>query len=272
MDPLSLDSIGHYSLEWVKRFYEQTGIWWGADPQDEGTHAQRVEIIARLVGSGPLDILDLGTGPGATAAAMADAGHRVTAVEFSASRSAFARQLAAQPHKGSLTVLEADFYTLDLNQQFDLVTYWDGFGVGTDADQRRLLVRVAREWLKPQGCLLMDVFNPFKAALDNGHEEVLEPLPGVDGSVKMINRHYFDPENSRWIDEWQPVDHPDQALAQTLRCYSPVDLQLLLEDTGLEIVHMESEGRLIPLGANLVRKGDSILTDWCYLVKLKKKP
>ena len=43
----------------------------------------------------------------------------------------FARQLAALPHKGSLTVLEADFYTLDLNQQFDLVTYWDGFGVGT---------------------------------------------------------------------------------------------------------------------------------------------
>ena len=47
-------------------------------------------------------------------------------------------------------------------------------------------------------------------------------------------------------------------------------LDPLLEGTGLEIVHMESEGKPIPPGANLVRKGDSIITDWSYLVKLRK--
>lgn len=270
MDPFSLENIGHYSLDWVRRFYDQTGEWWGADPQDEGTHQQRVDIINRLVGPGPWQILDLGTGPGATAAAMADAGHHVTAVEFSSSRAAYAKELAALPHKGSLTVLEADFYTVELPMKFDLVTYWDGVGVGTDADQRRLLKRIANEWLKDDGCLLMDVFNPFKAALESGRERVLNPLPGVPGSVKMINRYYFDPENSRWIDEWQPVDHPENTLAQTLRCYSPADLLLLLEGTDLEVLRLEADGTEIPFKENLVRKGTSPLTDWSYLVKLCK--
>ncbi len=266
----SLYSQGRYSLQWVHAFYEKTGVWWGADPQEDGTHTARVQIINRLARTEPLKILDLGTGPGATAAAMADAGHAVTAVEFAHSRAAFAQQLACKPRKGSLLVLEADFYTARLPGRFDLVTYWDGFGVGTDADQRRLLQRIARDWLEPNGMVLMDVFNPFKAALDSGSEALLDPLKGVEGSVKMVNRHYFDPESSRWIDEWQPFDHPEHTLAQTLRCYSPADLMLLLEGTGLKIKHIEVDGKTISFEENLVKKGDSVLTDWSYLVQLAR--
>ena len=188
MSPTSLYQIGHYSLEWVRGFYEQTGIWWGEDPQDEGTHQARVDTIRRLCGPGPFSILDLGTGPGVTAAAMADDGHHVTAIEFASTRAEFARKLMGIPYKGSLNVLEADFYTVDLPKKFDLVTYWDGFGVGTDADQRKLLKRIAQDWLKPEGQVLMDVFNPYKASLESGKERVLNPLKGVPGSVKMVNR------------------------------------------------------------------------------------
>jgi hypothetical protein len=35
------------------------------------------------------------------------------------------------------------------------------------------------------------------------------------------------------------VGHEDAALTQSLRCYSPADLHLLLEGTGLSVVDVE---------------------------------
>ncbi|MFN5457566.1 MAG: hypothetical protein ACK5BX_41150, partial [Bradyrhizobium sp.] len=34
-------------------------------------------------------------------------------------------------------------YTIELAGRFDVVCYWDGFGIGSDADHRRLLRRIA---------------------------------------------------------------------------------------------------------------------------------
>ncbi len=62
--------------------YTQAGIWWGDDPQAEGTHTERAAIIKRLCGAGKKRILDLGAGPGRTAAHLADQGHDVVAVEL----------------------------------------------------------------------------------------------------------------------------------------------------------------------------------------------
>ena len=87
----------------------------------------------------------------------------------------------------------------------------------------------------------MDVYSPFRPARDAGTEERLRPLPGVPGSVEMRERCHFDPVHCRWIDEWVPTAAPEQALAQTLRCYSPADLLLLLEGTGLAVHHLEVE-------------------------------
>lgn len=267
----SLYQIGHYSLDWVMEFYDHAGVWWGADPQDAGTHAARVKIVNRLCGSAPLTILDLGSGGGATAAALADAGHHVTGIEFSLPRAAYTSRLVAQPRSGTLTFLTADFFTVDLPRKFDLITYWDGFGIGTDADQRILLKRIAGEWLEDDGCLLMDVFNPFKAARDCGTEKRLSPLKGVEGSVEMINRHFFDAVTSRWIDEWEPVEHPENTMAQTIRCYSPSDLALLLEGTGLRLTRIEQDGVEVSCEHQKVSREDPVLTDWSYLVLVKKK-
>jgi SAM-dependent methyltransferase len=261
----SLYQIGHYSLDWVKDFYDLAGEWWGADPQDEGTHTARVEIVSRLCGSAPLTILDLGSGGGATAAALAAAGHHVTGIEFSRPQASFSSRWLGLPRNGTLRFLEADFYTVDLPRKFDLVTYWDGFGIGTDAEQQILLKKIATEWLKRNGCLLMDVFNPFKAARDAGSERHLAPLKGVAGSVEMINRHFFDAVTNRWIDEWEPVEHPENTMAQTIRCYSPTDLELLLEGTGLRLVKIEQDGKEVEWKQQQVNREDPVLTDWSYL-------
>jgi SAM-dependent methyltransferase len=205
-----------------------------------------VETVERLCGKGAQRILDLGCGPGTTAAAMADAGHTVVAVEFSA-RARYAQELARIPRKGSLVVLEADFYTVELERRFDVVCCWEVFGLGSDADQRRLLKRIAQDWLAPNGSVLMDVYSPIKPARDAGTEERLPPLKDVPGSVEMIERCHFDPVHCRWIDEWQPTAEPDKALAQTLRCYTPADLRLLLEGTGLAVKRIEVDGEKLDL-------------------------
>jgi len=144
MDSAPLFDLGVSSSKWNKDFYTQAGVWWGADPQVPGVHKTRVETVARLCGAGSKKILDLGAGPGATAAALADEGHQVVAVELIPSRANFARELAKIPRKGSLTVLEDDFYGMELNQRFDLVCCWETFGLGTDADQRDLLNRISK--------------------------------------------------------------------------------------------------------------------------------
>jgi SAM-dependent methyltransferase len=268
MSPVSLFELGLYSSKWIKDFYDQAGVWWGADPQAPSVHISRVETIERLCGAGSKTILDLGTGPGATAAALAEAGHRVTAVELSPARADYARKLARISRKGSLVVLEDDFYTVELKERFDVVCCWETFGLGTDADQRRLLKRMADDWLKPEGRVLMDVYSPFRPARDAGTERRLPLLVGVPGSVEMINRCQFDPFHSRWIDEWIPVSEPQNALAQTVRCYSPSDFLLLLEGTRLIMEHIEVEGRILHIEVNKVTISNLLMDAWCYLVEL----
>jgi SAM-dependent methyltransferase len=266
--PVSLYELGRYSLDWVKDFYDQAGVWWGADPQSKGVHAARLQTIGRLCGPGPKRILELGAGPGASAAALADAGHAVTAIELSSSRAEYARQLANIPRAGSLKVLEADFYTVELLETFDVICCWETFGIGSDADARLLLKRMAHEWLDPQGSILVDVYSPFLPMRQAGTERRLPPLKGVPGSVEMINRCAFDPLHSRWIDEWQPVAEPDKALAQSIRCYTPADFLLLLEGSGLAVKHMEVEGAPLEFGSSAITTSGPLMDAWCYLAHL----
>jgi hypothetical protein len=108
-----------------------------------------------------------------------------------------------------------------------------------------LLRRISQEWLAEEGSVLLDVYNPLGPARDDGREWRLAPLAGVSGSVEMIERCHYDPMTGRWIDEWQPTEHPENALAQTLRCYTPADLLLLLEGSGLRLERVEIDGEAI---------------------------
>ena len=266
--PHSLLRAGKYSNDWIKDFYDQAAVWWGPDPQAEGVHAARGKTIERLCGAGTKRILELGAGPGATAAALAELGHAVVAVELSSKRAQYARELAKIPRAGSLTVLGADFYTVELNARFDVVCVWETFGLGSDADQRRLLQRIAREWLAAEGSALVEVYNPTRPARDAGTEERLAPLKGVPGSVEMLERCHFDPVHCRWIDEWVPAAAPENALAQTIRCYTPADLSLLLEGTGLALQHVEVDGQAVDVRGDNISTSGVLMQAWCYLAQL----
>ena len=266
--PKSLLQRGCYSLDWIKDFYDQAGVWWGVDSEIPEEDLKRAKSINRLSGLGTKRVLELGAGAGHSAAASADLGHIVTAVELSPVRARQALGLTKITRKGSLTILEADFYTVDLDSRFDVVCYWDGFGVGSDSDHRRLLRRISHDWLVPGGCALIDIASTFWAARQAGNEERLTPLPGVPGSVEMLRRYHFDPVHCRWIDEWQPVDSPEKALAQTVRCYTPADFLLLLEGTGLILQYVEVDGQVLDVRSNTIMTGGPLMEAYSYLVKL----
>jgi SAM-dependent methyltransferase len=213
-------------------------------------------------------IFELGAGSGAVAAEMARLGHSVIALELT-SAIHLAQELNQENWKGSLTALEADFYTVELNGRFDVICYWDGFGLGSDGDQRRLIKRIAREWLAAGGSALIDVFSPVRFARHAEEEEILPPLKGVPGSVEMLHKCHFDPLHCRWIDEWQPTAHPTQALAQTVRCYTPADFELLLQDTGLALKRIEVDGLAIDLDADQITTSGPLMEAYSYLVVLQ---
>jgi SAM-dependent methyltransferase len=222
-------------VDWVRDFYSRTGRWWGAaEARVADRDHQRVSLLQQYAAAGPARVLELGAGYGTTATVTAQAGHAVTAVEIS-DRVDFATELKKDVAPGSLTIIKDDFYSVELPDQFDAVCYWDGFGVGSDADQRRLLRRIATPWLRPGGVALIDVYNPFVWAQWHGDEEHREPNPALGYEHELFERTTFDPVTCTAIDTWWDAARPDEKISQRLRCYTPADLALLLSGTSLRL-------------------------------------
>jgi SAM-dependent methyltransferase len=224
---------------WTKEFYTKQAQWLGRPAQWETFLAhepppraqRRAAAVERLAGPGNKQVLELGCGSGTVAGALALRGHKVTAVDIVDAAVANTRRLAAQLPPRQLSVVQGDFYTLELPERFDVVCYFDGFGIGSDADQQRLLRRITG-WLQPGGCALIDVYSPWYWMNETG--ELFQ-----EGNVNY--RIGFDAEGSRLLESIWPVDRDEsQAVTQSLRCYSPADLRLLLAGTGLVLHSFEA--------------------------------
>lgn len=233
-------------MDWANNFYSTTGTWWGGAESKITDNDHRRAALIQKICPGPQvkTILELGAGYGSTAAATAMAGYDVVANELS-DRIEFSKQFTTQELKGSLRFIKGDFYTADLGQGYDVVTYWNGFGVGSDADQRRLLKRIAREWLKPTSKALIDIGNPFVRASWAGDEEHPDANPELGYPYNVEERTDYDPVQNRFIDTWWRRDKDDQKFTQTIRNYTPADLLLLLEGTGLKLEAIYVNGEAI---------------------------
>ena len=265
-------SLTETSLGWVKPYYTRAGDYWGPTGTEQ-RHHDRLSTLNRLCGRETKRVLELGAGTGETAAVMAAAGHSVLAIDFSPTRAPHIQTLAQQPMQGTLAWLEADFYEVSLSAEFDVVCYWDGFGIGSDSDQRRLLRRIATEWLKPGGCALLDVFNPYRWALETGQEWRLDRNHSSH-RYRQRRRFNFNPIQGCFLDESCPLDDQTEtcdearAITQRIRCYNPADLQLLLEGTGLSLDRIEVDGTPLDFHSAEHTAQDALWKAWSYLVKL----
>jgi SAM-dependent methyltransferase len=242
---------------WTKAFYTKQAewlglieIWAGISPvgKTSGRGANEAAAIERLAGPGPKRVLELGCGSGIVAGIIAEHGHTVVAVDISDHAAASARRVVGEVTRGEMSVVQGDFYEVELDGTFDVICYFDGFGIGSDADQRRLLRRISG-WLRPAGneqpagCALIDVYSPWPSC-----EEDEEPYR----DRKAMARDRFDYENCRGINTIWVEGREEQTATQSLRAYSPPDLRLLLEGTGLELETYEpyeedDHGKQVPL-------------------------
>ena len=217
-------------MDWINNFYSKTGKWWGPVESEitERDH-ERVALLKKICPN-EKRVLELGCGYGSTAAVTVDAGYEVVANELS-ERIEFAKQFKHD----KLRFIKGDFYDTDLGSNYDVVAYWNGFGIGSDNDQRRLLKRIADEWLKDEGKALLDIGNPFVRSSWNGEQEHKDANPELGYMHTIDEITTYDPVNNRFVDTWWETYNPDEKLTQTLRNYTPADLILLLEGTGLRL-------------------------------------
>ncbi|MEM7247385.1 MAG: class I SAM-dependent methyltransferase [Acidobacteriota bacterium] len=194
-------------------------------------HRRQAATIVELTGIEKGRVLELGAGSGGLAMALAELGHETWAIDFNPTDAALARELAASRPDLPVTMVEADFCEVELEGRFDLVFYWDGFGVGCDEDQRRLLRRCASDWLEPNGRVLLDVFSPWNWQRREG--EVTD-ITGVDGTTWQ-RRLEYSVLRGRFTDHWTSSQRPGVERSQTIRCYTLQELELLCVETGLSV-------------------------------------
>ena len=215
-------------MEWVKEFYDkQFEMMVSQGMSEPGKyHEETLKKVEKLAGREFNSILELGAGGGEFAATAAKEGYSVTAVELVPSRIENAKRLKEQMGiNDRLTIIEGSFYEVELNQQFDLVCYLDGFGIGEDEDQLKLLQRMS-SWLKPEGIILMDVYMPWYWSKSAGQEMEIG---------KALRRYDFDFQKKRMLDTWFEAGKSSPSVTQSLKCYAPDELEKLLASTDLKI-------------------------------------
>lgn len=217
------------AMDWVPMFYEKQHQWAGVcSGPVEDVHRRRARLILCPDHTSAYRILELGCGGGQSAVALAELGHEVVGIDLLSAAIEHARRLSSTSPRISIAWVEADFYHFDPEGSFDVVCYFDGFGVGCDKDQRRLLKRVA-SWLRPNGCAFIDIYNP----------SYWEQQDGREMSWPDVSRRYdYDRKGCRMLDTWWPTGNPRQAVTQSLRCYRPEELRPLVQGTGLALAEV----------------------------------
>ncbi len=214
-----------YQHQWSKIYFRDIS------PSDQ----ERVQWIHRVSGISGGRILELGAGGGQFAVAASQQGYLVTAIEKEPEFVEHIQELSQHSKCENLTIVKSDFYAVVLEGVFELICYWDGFGIGSDNDQRFLLQKISN-WLAPGGSVFLEIFTPWYWA----NEAV-----GVQFDIGVATRQYgFDAKKCAMTDTWWLKANPDVKSIQRLRCYSPVDLALLLDDCGLTILEIFPGGKV----------------------------
>ncbi|MFS0749214.1 SAM-dependent methyltransferase [Oceanobacillus sp. 1P07AA] len=224
-------------MEWVRGFYEKQYSMWELNDTEELEYQQKLlNTLKKYAPSLSGKVLELGGGRGYFAVAAAKLGYEVTVIELAKNAVQYTYQLAKQEGVLSkITVIHEDFYKVELTEQYDVVCYWDGFGIGVDQEQQVLLKRI-HHWLCPDGTALIDIYTPWYWA----------KVSGMTMQIKAgVFREYdFDALNCRMIDSWWEESRQQEKITQSLRCYSPADLELLISDIPLTLTKCGPGGEM----------------------------
>jgi len=116
------------------------------------------KFISSFCTEAPMNILDLGCGPGLYLEKLAEAGHHCTGVDFSKNSIRYAENQARDLGL-KISYVHQDYLELDYQNQFDLIILiYTDLGVLIPDERAGLLDRIHRA-LKPGGKFIFDVLN-----------------------------------------------------------------------------------------------------------------
>lgn len=175
-------------------------------------------------------MLELGAGMGILAHAVTQLGVSVTTIELVPELVEYARV-----HSEDTVLIHCgDFYNIDLPHKYDVVGYFDGFGVGTDKEQLALLKRISK-WMEEGGYALIDIYQPSYWHKTSGQEMRIG---------KAYRKYGYDEENKRMLDSWWKPKAPKHIFTQSLRCYSVEEIHQLCSKANLQIVEIFPGGAM----------------------------
>lgn len=211
-----------------------------------------IDFYRRLASETGGPILDVGCGTGRVAAALAVDGHEVVGIDTSGPMLRLAehrREGLPNEIAGRLSFQRADMTTLALGRDFPLiVTPSRVFQFALTSDAQRQALEVLRSHLRPNGRLVLDLFDPLldqvvpsPGAPQDG-VEVAHPTTGNRVTWKATARNP-DPARQLIVDEWTAteIDGSGRVLRTdterlTLRWSLRSEMRLLFELAGLAVI------------------------------------
>lgn len=204
--------------------------------------AAQVELVWKLLELEPgLELLDLACGHGRIANPLAERGVRVTGLDATPLFLDLARKDAAE--RGvEVEYVEGDMRSLPWTERFDRVLCWfTSFGYFSDEENRQVLAE-AYKALKPGGLLAIELNNLLRLLQLYADETVTER-----GEDKMIDRHRFDIQTNRSLDERTIVRGATRRTFEfSVRMFAPAELRDWLLGAGFrEAVAYGDDGELL---------------------------
>jgi len=164
---------------------------------------EELAFLSACAGPGPSRILELATGTGRVALALAALGHNVTGLDISEGMLARAHAKLAllDPETASrLTFRRDDMTRFRLKAQFDVVVAaFNALLLLPDAQARASCLTASFEHLRPGGTLVIDVFaaNAIDRTPDHETVQFLERDPESDRLITRERFYTYDPETDR---------------------------------------------------------------------------
>ena len=195
-------------------------------------------LCGRFGLGGASQVADFGCGPGLYANRLAQAGARVTAIDFSARSLEYARGQAKQ-NGLDINYIHQDYLQFDSDQRFDLIVMIYCDFCALSPQQQMTMLKKFHHLLKPQGRFVMDVYS--HAAFARRDEVVsyaknlLHGFWSARPYYGFLNTFKYEPEKVI-LDKYSIIEeNSTRTVYNWLKYFTPETLRDTFAQTGLVI-------------------------------------
>ena len=187
-------------------------------------------------------LCDLGCGPGLYCSPLAEQGMRVTGVDFSRHSLAHARRRASR-RKLTARYIQANYLDWQPDSRFDLVTLIMCDFCALSPTQRQQLLANIRQYLKPDGHLLLDVYSIEAFAIKEERCEVehnqLNHFWARDDYYALVASFVY-PQERVSLDRYSifEANGQERTIYNWLQYFTPLELKQELTQAGFETVNL----------------------------------